>query len=138
KEPSDELGVPPSRLVMSPLTKTFDELVARYHGPEGDAFAIEELTPVAERFLPQGGRVLEVGCGYGRNLVALSAVPGARVVGCDPAMDQLERAKVRTAALPPERAQRISLARQEPFRLPFRDGTFDLVVLWQVLEHVIG
>jgi len=28
--------------------------------------------------------------------------------------------------------------RQEPLRLPFADGSFDLVVLWQVLEHVFG
>jgi len=123
---------------MTPLTKSFDEIVARYHGPEGDAFAIDELTPVSARFLPNGGRVLEIGCGYGRNLVALSAVPNTHVVGCDVAFDELVRAKARAAAQPEERARRISLARQEPFRLPFRDGTFDFVVLWQVLEHVIG
>jgi SAM-dependent methyltransferase len=40
--------------------------------------------------------------------------------------------------LPEEQGRRVALARQEPFRLPFRDGTFDLVVLWQVLEHVFG
>ena len=67
------------------LTRHFDRLNARYHGAEGDSFAIEELTPVAERFCPSGGRVLEVGCGYGRNLVALARINARLVVGSDPA-----------------------------------------------------
>ncbi|HYM79923.1 MAG TPA: class I SAM-dependent methyltransferase, partial [Candidatus Limnocylindria bacterium] len=33
---------------------------------------------------------------------------------------------------------RVALVRQEPFRLPFPDDIFDLIVLWQVLEHVFG
>ncbi|MGH7730931.1 MAG: hypothetical protein ACRENJ_06725, partial [Candidatus Eiseniibacteriota bacterium] len=61
------------------LSRHFRDLNRRYHGPEGDAFAMEELVPVARRFLPEGGRVLEVGCGYGRNLVALAGLPAGVV-----------------------------------------------------------
>src|SRR5215470_19145198 len=120
-----------------PLASHFERLNARYKGAEGDAFALEELAPVAGRFTPAQGRVLEVGCGYGRNLVALSTLPGARVVGCDVARDELRLAAARAAALPADRGARIALVEQEA-RLPFRDDTFDLVVLWQVLEHVLG
>lgn len=124
---------------MPALSGHFEDLVGRYHGPEGDAFAIEELAPVAARFAPPGSRALEIGCGYGRNLVALSTLPGVSVVGCDPWWDELVRARdERRAKLPPAQAARIALARQEEWRLPFRDGSFDLVVLWQVLEHVFG
>ncbi len=120
------------------LSRHFRKLNERYHGPEGDAFALEELLPVARRFVPDGGRALEVGCGYGRNLVALAASPASLAVGCDPALGELQRARERLAAPAPGRRARVALVRQEPFRLPFRDGTFDLVVLWQVLEHVFG
>lgn len=120
-------------------SRTFRTIVDRYHGPEGDAFALDELTPVAARFLGPGARALEVGCGYGRNLVALSAVDGCRVVGTDVSMAELSRAATeRVAPLPEARRARIALVRQAHYQLPFPDSTFDLVVLWQVLEHVFG
>lgn len=121
------------------LGEHFRGLDARYHGPEGDRFALEELAPVAARFLPAGGRALEVGCGYGRNLVALASLPAGLVVGCDPWFATLQRAaRERLPSLPAGARARVALVRQEHRRLPFRDGAFDLVVLWQVLEHVHG
>ncbi|HUK61877.1 MAG TPA: methyltransferase domain-containing protein [Dongiaceae bacterium] len=108
----------------------------RYLGPEGDTLALEELAPVARRFAGPGARLLEVGCGYGRNLVALSTLPANLLVGCDVAHGELVKARARVAARPGGATP--SLVRQPPDRLPFRDGVFDLVVLWQVLEHVIG
>jgi len=118
------------------LSSWFRRLNERYHGPEGDAFALGELAPVAARFLGDG-RVLEVGCGYGRNLVALAATPARLIVGCDVQHGELTRAaRERIAPLPADRRRAIALVRQEPYRLPFRDSSLDLVVLWQVLEHV--
>lgn len=118
------------------LVRHFRRLNDRYHGAEGDAFAIAELAPVAGRFLPGGGRALEIGCGYGRNLVALATLDARLVVGSDPLMDELRRARGRVDAADPRAP--VALVRQEDERLPFRDGSFDLVVLWQVLEHVFG
>lgn len=123
---------------MAGLAGAFRRIDERYLGPEGDDLALEELAPVAARFLPAGGDVLEVGCGYGRNLVALSTLPARRVAGTDVSMEQLERARRRLAALPAGRRAGVHVARQEPWRLPFRDDTFDLVVLWQVLEHLFA
>jgi len=123
---------------MAWLKRHFRALDGRYHGPEGDAFAVAELQPVARRFLPAGGRALEVGCGYGRNLVALAALPASLVAGADPDAGQLARARERLAGRPGAERARVVLVRQEPFRLPFAAAAFDLVVLWQVLEHVLG
>jgi len=120
------------------LTGHFRKIDERYHGEEGDQFAFEELQPVAHRFVRRTGWVLEVGCGYGRNLVALSQLPARLVVGCDVARDELAAARSRLARPDPERTADVGLVEQEPYRLPFRDGSFDLVVLWQVLEHVFS
>ena len=118
------------------LSRFFRDLNAQYHGPEGDAFALDELTPVAERFA-RGGVALEVGCGYGRNLVGLAATSARVVVGCDPQRKELVRAaRERIAPLAEESRRRVSLVRQDPWKLPFADASCDLVVLWQVLEHV--
>ncbi len=120
------------------LSRWFRRLNERYHGAEGDAFALEELAPVAQRFIG-GGRVLEVGCGYGRNLIALAQTSAKLVVGCDVSREELKRAaRERLPTLPSEHRSRVALAQQEHYRLPFRDGAFDLVVLWQVLEHLFG
>ncbi len=118
------------------LTRFFERLMERYQGPEGDAFALEELAPVAARLLPRGARVLEVGCGYGRNLAALAGLPARLVAGAEPDAAELDQARRRLAGLAPEARCRVALVRQERFRLPFADRSFGLVVLWQVLEHV--
>jgi hypothetical protein len=123
---------------MTPLTKSFDEIVARYHGPEGDAFAIDELLP----------RRITVSCrpadGHSRSGAATGAIssrsPRFRTppspVATSRSTSWCARRRAPAAVCRPSERNAISLARQEPFRLPFRDGTFDLVVLWQVLEHV--
>jgi len=124
---------------MAFLGRHFKRLVAAYHGPEGDAFALDELNPVIARFLPERGAVLEVGCGYGRNLFAVASLGRARlVVGSDVERSELTRAQQRVASLPEARRGSVSVVQQEPFRLPFPDDAFDFVILWQVLEHVFG
>lgn len=72
------------------------------------------------RWLATGadGRVLDLGCGTGRNL-PLFAAP-ARAVGLDPCLETLRAARRRAPATP------LVLAVAE--RLPFRTGAFDTVV----------
>jgi ubiquinone/menaquinone biosynthesis C-methylase UbiE len=64
------------------------------------------------------GRVLDLGCGTGRNLPLLPA--GTRAVGLEPSWAALERAR--------RRAPRVPLVVGRAEALPFRDATFDTVV----------
>jgi ubiquinone/menaquinone biosynthesis C-methylase UbiE len=64
------------------------------------------------------GRVLDLGCGTGRNLPLLD--PAARVVGVDPCRESLLAAR--------RRAPRTLLVRARAEALPFRDGAFATVV----------
>ena len=64
------------------------------------------------------GRVLDVGCGTGRNLPLLPA--GTQAVGLDPSWDAVRRAR--------RRAPRVLLVVGSAEALPFRDAAFDTVL----------
>jgi ubiquinone/menaquinone biosynthesis C-methylase UbiE len=64
------------------------------------------------------GRVLDVGCGTGRNLPLYGE--GVRVIGLDPCPESLRKARRRAPGVP--------LVRARAEALPFRDGAFDAVV----------
>jgi ubiquinone/menaquinone biosynthesis C-methylase UbiE len=64
------------------------------------------------------GRVLDLGCGTGRNLELLRT--GVRAIGVDPCLDSLRRARLR--------APGASLVQARAEALPFRDGAFDTVL----------
>jgi len=83
----------------------------------------------ALRFLPERGRVLEVGCGAGRFLRAVGAArPGLVLTGADVSRSALAM----LASIAPDIETR--LATQNT--LPARDGEFDAVLLLDVLEHL--
>jgi len=73
--------------------------------------------------LPLTGRILEVGCGEGNNLV----VRGVDAVGID-----LSRTSLRTAVT----RSRGPFAQADAARLPFAEGAFDTVFARDLLHHV--
>lgn len=89
---------------------------------------------VVEQILAEGSvrgrRVLEVGAGSGRDSVTLSA-EGASAVVLDYSQASLEVARGVAA----RSGQRIHCVRADGLRLPFRDGTFDVVFHQGLLEH---
>ena len=64
------------------------------------------------------GRVLDLGCGTGRNLPLLPA--GTRAVGLEPSWEALQRAR--------RRAPQVPLVVGSAEALPFRDAAFDTVL----------
>jgi SAM-dependent methyltransferase len=99
---------------------------------------IDEVYPtegrVVEPILAQGPvrgrRVLEVGAGSGRDSVALAA-EGAHAFVLDYSAASLEVAN----AVAGREGQRVHLVRADALRLPFREGTFDVVFHQGLLEH---
>ena len=79
-----------------------------------------------------GKRVLDVGCGPGNLLVALSADMPAFLVGVDvdPHFLRIGRSEMETAGVVP------TLLRAALPRLPFADESFDLVTCFLVMPHV--
>lgn len=89
--------------------------------------------------LPAGSRILDIGCGSGRHVTAAYGLDQAVVVGADPCFDDLCRARSRLCfhdQCGVHGNGRWALAGADINRLPFPDGTFDLVICSEVLEHI--
>src|SRR3954452_12461289 len=98
------------------------ELEDRHWWFRGRWAVIEALLRAAP--LPGSPRVLDAGCGTGRNLLRYSRLGTAE--GMDPSADAVEFCR--------RRGLEVEQGTLE--RLPFDDGRFDLVAATDVVEHV--
>jgi len=78
------------------------------------------------------GSVLEIGCGYGKQLMSIRAAvgPDVRLVGVDFSRTQLALAQERLKHDPG-----ITLIHADGQRLPFEDRSFDLILTSAVILH---
>src|SRR5262245_25212431 len=117
--------------LMTRLTVAYDA-EAEVFGRE-TALLPEEQT-LLERYLQPGGRLLDVGCGAGREAIAFAGA-GLRVVAIDvaPAMIQLARERAREAGVA------IEFAVAEPLTLPAGAEAFDAVYFSPgIYSHIPG
>jgi len=110
--------------------KSFDELKTRLRATwmtgDYDLFS-RYMQKDAERFFRRlgvtpGTRLLDVGCGAGQ-LALIAARAGARVNGCDIAVNWLEKARARAAA----EGLAVTFEEGDAESLPYKDGQFDAV-----------
>ena len=85
------------------------------------------MLPLVDQYLAGATRVLDVGCGEGQVARRVARL-GARVVGVDPTVAQLEVARTRVGG--PHYALAIAEA------MPVRDGSFDAALSCLVFEHL--
>jgi 2-polyprenyl-6-hydroxyphenyl methylase / 3-demethylubiquinone-9 3-methyltransferase len=121
--------VPPARQRNDP--RQYDDLAAEWWRPRGPFAVLHWLAAARARALPPAGApgavLLDLACGGG--LLAPHVAPlGYRHVGVDLSQESLRQA----------RAHGVSPVRADVRALPVRDGTADVVVAGEVLEHVPG
>jgi ubiquinone/menaquinone biosynthesis C-methylase UbiE len=87
--------------------------------------------------LEGGSRLLEVGCGAG-NLLLQATVPGSYPVALDVSMQALTfvRSRLEEAAAGAGSPGGFACTRAVGESLPFRDGSFDCILLSEVIEHL--
>jgi 2-polyprenyl-3-methyl-5-hydroxy-6-metoxy-1,4-benzoquinol methylase len=94
----------------------------------GRSFAARrDLEVVRRHAVIDGARVLEIGCATGEVAQTASQM-GARVVGYDLSSDALAQAKMRYPNL--------ALTSGSAHNLPFRSGSFDIVLAFELIEHL--
>ncbi|GEM_PF-738402 len=119
---------------MDPVERVREEFdraeVAARLGRPGDETELWDVERRAlEGRLAPGSLVLDVGCGEGREAIALSR-RSCRVVAGDLSQGMVDRARAAVE-------RRVRLVRFDARRLPFRPGAFDAVVLTNMLLQYV-
>lgn len=110
----------------------YDHVIRRVYYSGAERAALRRL--VAN--LPPGpNTVLDLGCGTGRALAAVAAArPRARLWGVDLSPFMLARAGARLVSA----GGRLTLVHGDAVRLPWQEGTFDVVVATHLFGHMPG
>ena len=110
----------------------FDTWKKLYAGEYPRGFLIiDTLRKYVPAFRIGGARVLDVGCGDAGAIIAF-AEHGATCAGIECFEESLSRGKIRAA----DHGVNVDLQKGVAESIPYPDGSFDLVMLDNVLEHV--
>lgn len=110
-----------------------DESMVRNLAAQAEAIWPQERQYFEGYALPDGARILDLGCGTGEISARLAAqFPGASVLGVDVLEVHIEYATARYAELAP----RLAFRTGDGFALDLPDASFDLVVCRHMLQSV--
>ena len=117
---------------------TTHEYVHGYSGRENERLLdqAQTLTELlhGDTCYPQGGQVLEAGCGVGAQTVILAQnSPGAHFTSVDISPVSLEAARALVAG---QGVSNVTFQVSDIFNLPFEEDSFDHVFVCFVLEHL--
>lgn len=116
------------------IEKTAVEADGYYDPPNSLPYLVNQrlkrkLVAWAAEWLPQGGKVLDIGCARGDLLHQLGeARPDLKLVGVD-----IVPGMVRVAM---KHHPELHLAQGDGTRLPFDDGTFDMIIIMHMLTNL--
>jgi 2-polyprenyl-6-hydroxyphenyl methylase/3-demethylubiquinone-9 3-methyltransferase len=109
--------------------RQYDDLAGQWWHPRGDFAMLSWISKARTRHIPPaygpGATLLDVACGAGL-LAPHLAHSGYRHVGID----------LSPTAITQARDHGVACVRGDVVQLPFRDGSFDVVVAGEILEHV--
>jgi SAM-dependent methyltransferase len=132
--------VPERDAVLRHLTEEYDGVFTpqaiEHHIDE--YVAVEPASALVDSVLARTGparRLLDIGCGYGAFVLAAWR-RGVDAVGVERAPFEVHYARRRLSAERPGDAAPAVYVEGDALALPFADDAFDVVTLWNVLEHV--
>ncbi len=82
-----------------------------------------------------GMKVLDIGCGRGE-IILFSAKKGAYATGIDYATEAIKLAKLLQSKQPKNIKKRMSFHKMDAKRLSFKNSSFDIITLTDVVEHL--
>lgn len=123
-----------------------DETQERGHGSYVHGYSVREALRLKDQaatlddiihndsLFPKGGLVLEAGCGVGaQTKIIATKNPGSNFVSVDLSKDSIGKAKEMVDSLG---IGNVQLMQADIYELPFKDETFDSVIVCFVLEHL--
>ncbi|KAL8892240.1 MAG: hypothetical protein Q9205_001591 [Flavoplaca limonia] len=142
----------PKQPIYKPTVEAYNQWAATYDTDGNflqklDSLMMDEIMPFLTNIIPHAPKLVELGCGTGRNTVRLQSVPGARIWAIDNSNGMIELAKDRChliRATVPEalKAQSQEFALRDVLSFQVNERSWDpmknadAIISTLVLEHI--
>ncbi len=115
--------------IFLPVVDAYDRWATQYDSHDNPMVFAATMVVSANEGLGKGKRVVEFGCGTGRNLASLKKAGAQAVTGLDFSQGMLEQARARNSSF-------VLLQHDMNRPVPLADTSADLVLFCLSLEHV--